>query len=194
MVMPSVCPTCGDGSALVVPVGRRVDLGRWSGGKLTGRLSRPGSVEVEVRWSNGAGYTIPRCPVHWCSHCPVPWIGGAVVSFLDQHRSTPSKGVQAGPLTGVLADLPAVREFLTSDRYPDDSPRERSTFTAFCEDGVVKVCLSDRDQGRTLWRTGRGVEDALLMIEAALVDGTADWRRSGGVKPQGRAGKGGAKG
>lgn len=88
------------------------------------------------------------------------------------------------PLSGVLSVTPAVLEYLTAASYPDGSPRERSTLSFFVEDGVVKACLSDRDQVRTLWRSGASVEDAVMALESSLVEGTADWRRSAGTKPR----------
>lgn len=105
------------------------------------------------------------------------------MSFLSKLDSS-SKGSPAplSALTGVLSITPGVVEYLTAVSYPDGSSRERSTISVFLEDGVVKACLSDRDQARTLWRSGPSVEDALMALEAAVVDGTADWRRSGAGK------------
>jgi len=105
------------------------------------------------------------------------------LSFLNKLDAA-AKGTPAplSALTGVLGVTPAVVEYLTAVSYPDQSPRERSTISVFLEDGVVKACLSDRDQARTLWRSGPSVEDALMALETAVVDGTADWRRSGGGK------------
>lgn len=111
------------------------------------------------------------------------------MSFLTKVMATGS--VPAGParLTGILVDCPAVAEYLTVDRYPDGSPRERATLSLFMEDGVVKACLSDRDQGRTLWRSSYGVEEAIMALDGAIADGTADWRRAAGSRPPGRAKK-----
>lgn len=89
----------------------------------------------------------------------------------------------AGPVTGVLADLPAVMEYLTADSYPDGQVRQRATLTVFLEGGVTKVCLSDRDQERTAWRSAAGIEDALISLDEALTLGTVDWRVKPPVKP-----------
>jgi len=102
------------------------------------------------------------------------------LSKLDQASKGTAQPLSA--LTGVLSVTPAVVEYLTASTYPDGSARERSTISIFVEDGVVKACLSDRDQARTLWRSGASVEDAVMALEGAVVDGTADWRRSGGGK------------
>ena len=104
------------------------------------------------------------------------------MSFLNKVSEPVGSVGVPGIASGQLAALPALFEYLSGDRYPDGSPRERSTMTVFCEDAVVKLCLSDRDQGRTLWRSARTLEDALLALEGAIQDGTADWRRSGSYK------------
>ena len=100
------------------------------------------------------------------------------MSFLTKIVDGAGQPSTAGRLTGILVDCPAVTEYLTESAYPDGSARERAVISLFREDGRVKVCLNDRDTGRTLWRSADGVEDALILVEAALTDGTADWRRA----------------
>lgn len=95
-----------------------------------------------------------------------------------------------GRLTGVLVDCPAVTEYLSSTSYPDGVARERAVMSVFLEDGRVKVCLNDRDTARTLWRSADGVEDALILLETAIVDGTADWRRAAAARGGGGQRKG----
>ena len=107
------------------------------------------------------------------------------MSFLNKLTESPVGPTAPAVATGLMTSLPAVFEFLSSDRYPDGSPRERSTMTVFVEDGVVKVCLSDRDQARTLWRSARTLEDVLLALELSLQDASADWRRAGGAPRKG---------
>jgi len=107
------------------------------------------------------------------------------MSFLNKIAEPAAASSTPGVASGMLATLPAVFEYLASGLYPDGSSRERSTMTVFCEEGVVKVCLSDRDQGRTLWRSGRTLEDVLLALEVALQDSSADWRRAGNAPRKG---------
>jgi len=107
------------------------------------------------------------------------------VSFLNKVSALPATADAPAVAAGVLANLPAVFEYLSGDRYPDGTPRERSTMTTFVEEGCVKVCMSDRDQARTLWRSGKSLEDVLLALEVALQDGSADWRRAGVGKGKG---------
>lgn len=79
-------------------------------------------------------------------------------------------------VTGMLDKLEAVREYLTSEKYPDGSSRERSTIMLFVETGVVKVCLTDRDQSRQMWRAGQSLEECLQELEDALQSNVQDWR------------------
>ncbi len=113
--------------------------------------------------------------------------GGSLMSFLQ--RRTAGGGatpVAGGVVTGSLAGVPAVLEYLSSSVYADGASRVRSTLLVLVEDGSVKVCLSDRDQEQSLWRSASSLEDALLALEATLEGDHQDWRRSGsggGAKP-----------
>ena len=64
----------------------------------------------------------------------------------------------------------------------DGKRRDSSTILVFCEEGRVKVCLSDREEGLVLFRSGRTLEEAVDALEACLVDGSADWRERKGGK------------
>lgn len=105
------------------------------------------------------------------------------MSFLTKIVEGGGGGGAPGRTTGVLVDCPAVTEYLSASSYPDGTQRERAVLSCFIEDGRVKVCLNDRDTGRTLWRSGDGIEDCLILLETAIVDGTADWRRAAGGRP-----------
>lgn len=112
------------------------------------------------------------------------------MSFLTRVVEAGSGGGPPGRTTGVLVECPAVTEYLSASTYPDGQARERAVLSCFIEDGRVKVCLNDRDTGRTLWRSGDGVEDCLILLETAIVDGTADWRRAATSRPGGGKRKG----
>lgn len=113
------------------------------------------------------------------------------MSFLTRIVDAAGGSGPPGRLTGVLVDSPAVVEYLTADKFPDGAARERSVLSIFIEDGRVKACLNDRDGGRTLWRSGDGIEDCVALLDLAITDGTADWRRAAGGRPSagGRKGK-----
>jgi hypothetical protein len=159
----------------------------WRGGAVKVHSGEHGLTWVSVEWRDG----------RWSCFGPMESVqfradlrslyGGDLVSFLSKRAvgggTTPAAG---GIISGSLAGLPALLEYLSSGNYPDGAPRLRSTLLVLVEDGGVKVCLSDRDQEQSLWRSGSSLEDALLALEATLTSEHQDWRRSGGgggVKP-----------
>lgn len=97
-------------------------------------------------------------------------------------------GRSAAPLGGWLKELtPTLLEYLSETQYDDGSPRQTATLTVFVETGVVKLCLNDRDLGRTAWVTSDSLENAIAAMEGRLADGSADWRStSGGGRRPGR--------
>lgn len=107
--------------------------------------------------------------------------------FLRKPES--QSGGPAKMCKGVLTfgeQMPALLEFLTLTVYPDGSVREPSSLIVLIEGGRFKVCLNDRGEGRTLWRTGDTLEDALLSLEEPLQLGEADWRTSRPQQPRGK--------
>lgn len=112
------------------------------------------------------------------------------MSILMRHMMNKGGAQQVlPPLTGVIEGLPGLLEFLTITNYPDGSVRQRSTIGVFVEDGLVKVCLNDRDTSRTLWRSGQSLEDCLLSLEVALQEPGTDWRQSSTGKAPARGRK-----
>lgn len=80
----------------------------------------------------------------------------------------------------VLGPCPTLLEWLTATRYSDGSPRILPTLLIFSESMEWRVCLNDRDNCRSAWKSGRSPEEALAALERALSEGSVDWRRSKG--------------
>jgi len=78
----------------------------------------------------------------------------------------------------VAALFPTIVEFLTLDVYDDGSGRRTATLLLFCEEGLWKLCLSDRDLSRTGWSAGPTIEGALSSMEAALAADAMEWRKA----------------
>jgi len=76
------------------------------------------------------------------------------------------------------ATHPAVWEYMTCEAYEDGAPRQPSMLCVFLEDGVVKACLQDRQEGRSLWISAPSLLQAFDALEAKLQAGTDDWRVS----------------
>jgi len=76
-------------------------------------------------------------------------------------------------------EYPQMIEYLTAERYPDGSARKPSSLVVLCDGQSWRVCLSDRDNERVLWKAGPTLKDALEAIELSLLgDDPTEWRRS----------------
>lgn len=148
---------------------------------------------ISVDWRSGASLVVGPMHAAELTQTLSADHGGRIVSFLSKPTAGGPSGRGGGSaVTGVLAALPALLEYLSAEQYPDGSSRERATLMLLVEDGLCKVCLSDRDTGRSLWRAGQRLEEALKSLEEALSGANPDWRRSSGG--QGFAKKKGGKG
>lgn len=111
---------------------------------------------------------------------------------LRRRESRKGQGLATGavPAEGLLADLPALREFLTAAEWPDGEPRKTGTVLLFLGDaGRLQVMLNDRDQQLVAFLTGDSLEGLLHAANRAVVDEAADWRASRDSK----AGRGGRR-
>lgn len=80
---------------------------------------------------------------------------------------------------------PAVWEYLAMGAWDDGSPRERSTLLIMFQDGLVKLCLTDKALERACWTASDDLDDALAGLEGALAGGTAEWRKKPPYNPKG---------
>jgi len=72
----------------------------------------------------------------------------------------------------------------------EGKPRSPSSLVIFTEDGTWKGCLTERDAGLQLWRTGETLAKLLGALEKALASGQADWRRRFNAEGKGKGRKG----
>jgi len=72
--------------------------------------------------------------------------------------------------------LPALAEHLILTNYEDGTHRQTSTLLIFVDAGVLKMCLSDREIGRSCFVTGRTFEEAFKALDDGLANDTVDWR------------------
>lgn len=100
------------------------------------------------------------------------------MSVLRKRDAKRDLDVPAAELHGgtFAVQYPAVWEMLAAPRYLDETPRLLATLTVFVDDGMVKLCLNDRDQGLTGWAAGVSVQEALVALERALQGDTVEWR------------------
>lgn len=74
--------------------------------------------------------------------------------------------------------LPALTEYLETDRWPNGDERVTSTLSLFVDAGVYKACLNDRQEELVLFSSADSLWGALEALEGTLEAGTGDWRRS----------------
>jgi hypothetical protein len=91
---------------------------------------------------------------------------------------TNGKGASVPPADIIFhSDYPTLAAYLTAAAWPDGEVRQLSSLVIFCEDGVFKACLSDKDTGNVLWASSRVWSDLPLSLEARLTEDSPDWRK-----------------
>lgn len=89
----------------------------------------------------------------------------------------------APPVDGdvsVMQTFPTLYDYLTCVQYEGGATRVPATLLCFCEDGMWKACLNDRDNARSAWSAGRSLLECMKSLERSLEDATVEWRRSAG--------------
>lgn len=104
-----------------------------------------------------------------------------LVVALRKITQTPGSPAQSGPGASDAEQWPNLWEHLTATTYPDGSARQTSAVIIVADVSGWRGCVSDKDNGRTLWRTADSVEGLLLALEEALAaDDPTAWRQAGG--------------
>ena len=100
----------------------------------------------------------------------------------------PKPGERCGPVEAPFndanfkKDFPTLHAFLTDTTYDDRSPRTTATLLIFVENGVLRCCVNDRDNNRSVFFTCEEVAGLFMAAENALCSGSADWRTRGGYQ------------
>lgn len=96
-------------------------------------------------------------------------------------RKGDSRRVQGGATTGMEADelasrFPVLWSYLTQTAWEDGQARQTSNLLIFCQDGILKGMLRDRDAGFCLWTAAGSLGALLDVMEASLLDPNTEWR------------------
>lgn len=110
--------------------------------------------------------------------------GQAMAKFLRKATAKPASEQTntAAADHGLEREHPALHEYLTLTRHDDGQERQTATLLVFCEGGMFKVCLSDRDTSQTLWAAAETFVEALEALEACLQSPNPQWRTSAGKR------------
>jgi len=92
-----------------------------------------------------------------------------------------------GPGITDQSEYPHILEYLTSTTFDDGSAREPSAMVIVADASGWRGCISDKDNGRTLWKAASSVEELLVTLELALAeDDPSAWRQSAATKGRGK--------
>lgn len=147
-------------------------------------------VDVLIRRGKQRAFDVFRClpRVQWMN-TDERYREEIVMDYLDSVRNIgPQDGKGSKPPEDekFMKAHPVLWQFLCATTYSDGEVRQPSILTMFCEDGAVKLCLSERDRGMTLWATAATVQAAYKALEERLTAERPDWRKSRPKKQGGR--------
>ncbi|MBC7121492.1 MAG: hypothetical protein H5T33_08025 [Candidatus Methanosuratus sp.] len=129
-----------------------------------------------------------------CTLKPASWFWGIqtprrkeLSMALKKIVKTAGERTASGPGISDGGDFPTLIEYLTATQYPDGSKRETASLIIVADVGGWRGCLSDKDNGRSLWKAGDSVLGLLMALEqAAAEDDPAAWRQQGGTYGKGK--------
>jgi len=101
------------------------------------------------------------------------------MSYLKRRESSSSPEQVSGSFAGSADDsarFPALVEFLSAIVWPGGDARLTGTLLLFVEDGKLKGCLNDRDQGVVSFFAAESLLGAVQAAEKVLGSGNGDWR------------------
>jgi len=89
-------------------------------------------------------------------------------------------GLKAGSLSGpcapgLLKPYSELWAFLTTTQLPDGSKRLPGRISFSFARGVLSVSLTDEDTGLFVCRSGKVLDDVLLVLESGLAASELDW-------------------
>ena len=85
-----------------------------------------------------------------------------------------------GGKSAFAKDHPALWEYLSLSVHRDGTERHTSSLTIFCDEGVLKCCMSDKDSHEVAFWSADSWEELLVALEEDLSAGQGDWRASKG--------------
>lgn len=91
------------------------------------------------------------------------------------------------PSSAIFAEnYPSLYRFLAEDRK-NENFHPTGCFTVFWEDGVFKVNINDRPNGRSCFVSARGLGEAFLIADRGIRSGTLRWRANKRYRAQAKS-------
>lgn len=100
----------------------------------------------------------------------------------DQSMKKPNVDLKGEPLDELWDDegfkivYPNLYEHLKETKYDDGTPRQTSTLLIFSDNGCLKLCLSDRDNNRSVFVSAVDFDTAMVKIERGLAEDNLPWK------------------
>jgi len=96
---------------------------------------------------------------------------------MTRPKSNPKEVAGSQVLDEVLKEVwPDLHAFLTEMLWDDNKKRITGTILLFCEDGLWKARLNDRDAKVTGWVSGESYEGLMEGVDRAIGNGSIQWR------------------
>ena len=87
------------------------------------------------------------------------------------------KGKVIFPDQSFVKKFPTIGLGMADCWWEDGKPRVCWTLSIAFDGPVVNLSLTDKEHGQSLYTTAESIEGALALMEGALADGSASWRR-----------------
>ena len=152
------------------------------GGGFYIRVRRVGLVAVRVTLEHRFKRCFHASKVFWTLNPFTLWManwGTDVMSFLSSAMKVAgaTRGEAHASDDTLKKKCPAVAEFLFAGVDDEGNPRRGATLTVFCEQGLFKVVLRERERQLDLWGTGPTLWECLHDLDRRLQEPQPEWRR-----------------
>lgn len=87
------------------------------------------------------------------------------------------KGEVICPDTAFAKAYPTLAAGMCDGLWDDGKPREVWTLSIRMKEKGVLLTVTDKNYGECLYTEGEGLDDALALVEHALSQGVASWRK-----------------
>lgn len=100
-----------------------------------------------------------------------------IIMAMVRPKSNPKEVAGQQVVDEVLKEVwPDLHAFLTEMTWDDGKKRITGTVLMFCEDGLWKARLNDRDAKVTGWISGESYEGLMEGVDRAIGNGSIQWR------------------
>lgn len=103
---------------------------------------------------------------------------GVFIKRRQAGQASPHAKASPGLSKELTARFSALIEFLTVVEWSAGVPRQPGTVLLFCDGGLWKLWVNDKDSDRSAFVTGPDVLSLLESVERGLREDTLDWRAS----------------